>query len=161
MPAGPPERGEQQHTGSGNWLGSFNEWLLVGVIALMLAGVALSFTVYAIPVGHLQIAELQPSIRVARTSDFEPGTSRVVTWGQTVVLVVRTGENSYAALQGTSPLDGCILDWDADAMHVKSPCGDLIYDLYGNVVRGLTTMPLKRYTVFVRENAVYVTGGGA
>lgn len=160
MPEQPQERGEDPHTesGSGPWRAGFNEYLLIGVVVLILAGAALSFTLYALPVPHLQLAELQPSIRVARVNDFPPGSSRVVTWGENAVLVIRTGETSYAALQGTSPLDGCVLDWNNDAMQVRSPCGDLIYDLYGNVVRGLTTIPLKRFTVFLREDAVYVTG---
>ncbi len=158
MLAQPQERGEEQHGESGKWRAGFNEYLLIGVVVLMLTGIALSFTLYALPVPHLQLAELQPSIRVARTTDFPPGSSRIVTWGETVVLVVRTGESSYAALQGVSPLDGCILEWDNDSMLVRSPCGDLLYDLYGNVVRGLTTVPLKRFTVFVRQNVVYVTG---
>jgi len=38
-----------------------------------------------------------------------------------------------------------------------SPCSYLVYDLHGNVVRGLTTVPLRRYGVFVREGIVYVT----
>ena len=37
-----------------------------------------------------------------------------------------------------------------------SPCSYLVYDLHGNVVRGLTTVPLQRYGVFERQGAVYV-----
>jgi hypothetical protein len=33
-----------------------------------------------------------------------------------------------------------------------------VYDLHGNVVRGLSTVPLQRYEVFVRSGVVYVTG---
>jgi hypothetical protein len=33
----------------------------------------------------------------------------------------------------------------------------VVYDLHGNVVRGLTTVPLLRYDAFVRQGAVYVT----
>ena len=136
----------------------FNELLLIGVAALIFLGTALGFVLYALPVPHMQVAELQPSIRVAPVRAMPPGSSRVVTWGSTVVLVVRTGESSYAALQGTSPVDGCILEWDNASMLVTSPCGDVRYDLHGNVVRGLTTTPLVSYTVFVRQGEVFVTG---
>ena len=152
---------QQQETGqreSGKWQAGFNEYLLIGVAALIVVGSALSFVLYALPVPHLQVAELQPSIRVAPTKAMLAGSSRVVTWGATVVLVVRTGEESYAALQGTSPVDGCILEWDNASMLVRSPCGDVLYDLHGNVVRGLTTTPLEHFTVFVRQGDIYVTG---
>jgi len=136
---------------------AFNEWLLGGVVALMLAGAALSVALYSLPVPHLQLAELQPSIRVARVGDFPTGGSRIANWGDDVILVIRTGEATYTAIEGVSPLDGCILEWDNAAMLVRSPCADVAYDLHGNVVRGLTRIPLKRFTVFVRQDAVHVT----
>ena len=144
--------------GASGWRPGFNEYLLGGLVVLMLVGAALVIGLYLLPGERLQIAELQPAVRVARQADFPVGASRVVTWGERVILVVHSGEQTYAALQGTSPLDGCILRWDLASLRVVSPCSYLVYDLHGNVVRGLTTVPLQRYAVFVREGAVYVTG---
>jgi len=135
----------------------FNEYLLAAVVVLTAALVALGIGLYLLPAEYLQIPELQPVARVAREADFPVGASRVVNWGPRTVFVVRTGDREYAALQGTSPIDGCILEWDRAALRVVSPCSYLIYDLHGNVVRGLTTVPLRRYGVFVREGIVYVT----
>jgi nitrite reductase/ring-hydroxylating ferredoxin subunit len=140
------------------WKRGFNEYLLGGIVVLMLAGVILGFGLYLLPPEHLQLAELQPAIRVARQGDLPIGSSRVVTWGERVILVVRTGEDAFAALQGTAPTDGCILRWDPTSLRVLSPCSYIVYDLHGNVVRGLTTVPLQRYAVFVRDGVVYVTG---
>ena len=141
-----------------DWRPGFNEFLLGGIVVLMLVGAAIALGLYLLPGEQLQIPELQPAVRVARQADFPAGASRVVTWGERVILVVHTGDQTYAALQGTSPLDGCILRWDLASLRVVSPCSYLVYDLHGNVVRGLTTVPLQRYAVFVREGAVYVTG---
>lgn len=135
----------------------FNEYLLAAVVVLTLAMVALGVAVYLLPGEYLQIPELQPAVRVARQSDFPVGASRVLNWGKRIVLVVRAADQEYSALQGTSPIDGCILDWDAASLRVVSPCSYVVYDLHGNVVRGLTTVPLQRYAVFVRQGAVYVT----
>jgi len=135
----------------------FNEYLLAAVVVLTLAMVALGVTVYLLPGEYLQIPELQPAARVARQSDFPVGASRVLNWGTRIVLVVHSGDHEFSALQGTSPIDGCILDWDAASLRVVSPCSYVVYDLHGNVVRGLTTVPLQRYAVFVRQGAVYVT----
>lgn len=135
----------------------FNEYLLAGVIVLTLVTVALGIVFYLLPGDYLQIPELQPTIRVVRESEFPVGASRVVSWGARIVLVVRAGDREYSALQGTSPIDGCILDWDAASLRVVSPCTYVVYDLHGNVVRGLTTVPLQRFAVFVRQGAVFVT----
>ena len=78
-------------------------------------------------------------------------------WGDEIILVMRTGEQSFAALEAVAPNDGCILRWDPTSLRVLSPCSYLVYDLHGNVVRGLTTVPLRRFAVFVRDGIVYVT----
>ena len=148
-PASPP--------GTGGWKPGFNEYLIGGIAVLMLVGILFVIAFYTIPSERLQLAELQPAYRVAREADFPVGTSRVINWGERVILVVRTGEQSYAALQGTAPNDGCILRWDAPSLRVESPCSYLVYDLHGNVVRGLSTVPLLRYAIYVREGNVFVT----
>jgi hypothetical protein len=56
-----------------------------------------------------------------------------------------------------SPVDGCILRWDSAALRIMSPCGHQVYNLRGHAVEGLTTEPLQRYAVFVRNDFVYVT----
>ncbi len=71
--------------------------------------------------------------------------------------MVRSGETQYSALQGASPVEGCLLEWDSESMRVSSPCGHQLYDLRGQAVEGLTTEPLQRYDVFVRDGVVYVT----
>ena len=142
----------------GLFLPRFNELLLGGIVLLMLFGTAMGIALYVLPTAPLQIPELQPAIRVAREAEFPAGASRVVNWGERIILVVRSPDQGYVALQGTSPMDGCILRWDVDALRVVSPCSYVVYDLFGNVVTGLSTAPLQRYSVFVRSGFVYVTG---
>jgi nitrite reductase/ring-hydroxylating ferredoxin subunit len=149
-----PERGQPEARGL---KAGFNEYLLATVILLTLVTVALGIMFYLLPGEYLQIPELQPAARVARQSDFPVGASRVLNWGTRIVLVVHSGDHEFSALQGTSPIDGCILEWDATSLRVVSPCSYVVYDLHGNVVRGLTTVPLQRYAVFLRQGAVYVT----
>lgn len=139
-----------------HWDPGFSEYLLGGIVVLMVVGLILAAVLYLLPPERLQLAELQPAFPVAPESQFPVGASRVVNWGDQVILVVRTGEQAYAGLQGESPSDGCILDWDPTALRVLSPCSYIVYDLQGNVVRGLSTVPLQRYPVFVRDHVVYV-----
>lgn len=138
------------------WEPGFSEYLLGGIVVLMVVAAALAGFLYLLPPERLQLAELQPAYVVAPVAQFPVGASRVVDWGEHVILVVRTGEQAYAGVQGTSPTDGCILNWDPTSLRVLSPCSYIVYDLQGNVVRGLTTVPLQRYPVFVRDGVVYV-----
>ncbi len=146
---------ERQVEGNGSGVG-FNELLLGSVIALLVTGVVLCIALYVLPSGQLEIPQLQPAVRLVREA---VGASRVVRWGERVILVVRRDEQSYFAVQGISSSDGCILQWDEASSRVFSPCSYVVYDVHGNVVKGLTTAPLARYGVFVRDGAVYVTEG--
>jgi nitrite reductase/ring-hydroxylating ferredoxin subunit len=137
---------------------TFNEYLLGGVIGLTVFAIVLTVSLYVWPGRYLEIPEMEAVVRVAEEASFPVGESRVVTLGPDVVLVVRSGAAEYHALRGTSSLEGCILQWDPVSLRVVSPCKFLVYDLHGNVVRGLTTVPLHQYTVFVRQGTVYVTG---
>jgi nitrite reductase/ring-hydroxylating ferredoxin subunit len=136
----------------------FNEYLLGGVVALTIFTVLLGMAMFLLPGTHLQIPDLQPAVRVADEADFPVGSSRLVTWGHQAILVVRPSPDEYDAVQGTSSADGCLLQWDPESTRILSPCKFVIYDLHGNVVRGLTTVPLHRYPVFVRRGTVYVAG---
>lgn len=146
----------ESEAGVAQWEPGFSEYLLGGIVVLMVVALALAGLLYLLPPERLQLAELQPAFVVAPVARFPVGASRVVDWGDQVILVVRTGEGTYAGLQGTSPTNGCILNWDQTSLRVLSPCSYIVYDLQGNVVRGLTTLPLQRYPVFVRDSVVYV-----
>lgn len=135
-----------------------NRILLLGVLGFTAVLVVLAATLYSLPTERLHIPELQPAVRVARVSDFPVGTGRVVNWGDQVILVVRRSEAGFFAVQGSAPTDGCLLNWDSEALRIVSPCDHLIYDVRGNVVTGLSTLPLRRYGVYQRDGVVYVTG---
>ena len=138
------------------WKPGLNEYVLGGIILLSLFFIAMSVLLYLAPGNYIQTPELQPVLRVTTQENFPIGASRVVSWGPRSVLVMHTAATEYTALEGTSPLDGCMLNWDPVALRVVSPCSDVVYDLHGNVVRGLTTVPLRRYAVFLQEGTVFV-----
>lgn len=135
----------------------FGTFLLNSVLIVVFL-IALGIVViYTVPPEHLIIPQHEVAVRVARVEDFTIGSSRMETWGEQAILVVRSGEHDYAALQGASPVEGCLLEWDVESMRVTSPCGHQLYNLRGQAVEGLTTEPLQRYDVFVRDGVVYVT----
>lgn len=138
------------------WTPSFGEYLLGGILVLMAAIALLAVILYLLPPEELQLPELQPALRVAPISALPVGAGRTVRWGDQVILVVRADTDRFAALEGVAPTDGCMLQWSPTALRIESPCSYIVYDLHGNVVRGLTTVPLTRYTTFVRDDVLYV-----
>ena len=136
---------------------SFNRLLLSGVVLIMvvLGGMAALFFVF--PSTTLEIPELQPVIRITREADFPVGGSRIRVWGDRTILVVRPDEGRYFALQGTSPADGCVLRWELTSLSIYSPCRHVVYNLRGDVIAGMSTQPLRRYPVSVRDGVVYVS----
>lgn len=137
----------------------FEELLLIGIGLLIVTGVGLGIVLFVFSTRPLTIPEAQSAVPVVSEEAFSVGTSRVQNWGERVILVVRSDEREYYALEGTSPTDGCILRWDSESQRVVSPCSYLMYDLRGHVVAGLTTQSLRRYSVFVRDGVVYLTRG--
>ena len=135
---------------------TLNGLLLRGVVLLSVVATALAVGLYILPADTLRLPELQPFAQVGRESEFPVGASRVVNWGDAIIVVVRRSETEFAALTGVSP-DGCILEWDAPSLRLVSPCTYMVYDLRGNVVEGLTTTPLRQYPVYVRGGMIFVT----
>ena len=132
-------------------------YLLNSLVAVVfLIGLAVA-ALYTRPPEHLIIPQHEVAARVARVADFPVGSSRLETLGDEPVLVVRMADHEYWALHGVSPVDGCLLRWDSEALRIVSPCGHQLYNLRGHAVEGLTTEPLNRYSVFVRNDIVYVT----
>lgn len=138
---------------------AFEGLLLIGIGLLIVTGWVLGIVLFVFSTEPLTIPEAQPALPVVSEDAFPVGTSRVQNWGERIILVVRRTERDYYALQGTSPTDGCILRWDAESQRVVSPCNYIVYNLSGNVVTGLTTESLQRYSVFVRDGVVYLTRG--
>ncbi|HEX9728848.1 MAG TPA: hypothetical protein VGA37_10120 [Gemmatimonadales bacterium] len=134
-----------------------NRLVFWGLLLVGLTGVGVVVALFLLPPEHLLIPDIQPVVSVAPELEFRVGTSRVVTWGDRVIIVVRRTDDRYAALQGTAPGDGCFLQWDREALHLTSPCTHAVFDLRGNVISGLTTESLRHYAVFVRDGVVYVT----
>jgi nitrite reductase/ring-hydroxylating ferredoxin subunit len=135
----------------------FDRLLLTGVILLIITGLVIAAGLYVRPSETLEMPELQPVVRVALEQDFPPGASRIRSVGALTILVVRRDEDRFYALQGTSPIDGCVLRWDSESSRVFSPCRYEVYDLRGDVVTGLSTQALRRFAVSVREGVVYVS----
>ena len=137
----------------------FWDWCLAGLSVFGVAVGLIIFLLYAFPQEPLVIPEVQASFRVVRLDDFPANTARLERWGQRLILVVRSQSGEVTALEGRSPADGCVLDWNQELGQVRSPCSYQIYNPYGFVVAGLDNRALRRYPVMVRDGVINIGSG--
>ncbi len=137
----------------------FWDWCLAGLSLFGVAMGLLMFLLYALPHEPLVIPEIERSIRVAELEDFPENTGRLEHWGKELILVVRAASGEITAVQGRSPADGCVLQWDPQLARIFSPCSYQIYNPYGFVVAGLDNRALLQYPVFERDSVVNIGSG--
>ena len=112
-----------------------------------------------LPQEPLVIPEVQASVRVGTLEDFQRNTFKRVRWGQRLVLVIRSEAGEVTAVEGRSPADGCVLQWDPKLARIHSPCSYQIYNPYGFVVAGLDNRALRAYPVMERDNVISIGSG--
>jgi nitrite reductase/ring-hydroxylating ferredoxin subunit len=140
-----------------NW--DFWDWCLAGLAVFGGAMAVLIFLLYALPQERLVIPEVQSSMRVVALEDFPENTARLERWGERLVLVLRTATGEVTAVEGRSPADGCVLQWDQRLAQVHSPCSYQLYNPYGFVIAGLDNRALRRYSVLIRDGVVNIGSG--
>ena len=140
-----------------NW--DFWDWCLAGLCAFGVAMGLFIFLLYAFPQEPLVIPEVQASMRVGRLEDFQENSARLEHWGQRLVLVIRSGSGEVTAVEGRSPADGCVLQWDERLARIQSPCSYQMYNPYGFVIAGLDNRALRRYPVLIRDGVINIGSG--
>ena len=117
------------------------------------------FLLYALPQEPLVIPEVQSSLRVGRLESFPENSARLEHWGQRLVLVIRSAPGEITAVEGRSPADGCVLQWNERLARIESPCSYQMYNPYGFVIAGLDNQALRRYPVLIRDGIVNIGSG--
>jgi len=137
-----------------NW--DFWDWCLAGLSTFGIGVGLIVFLAFALPQEPLVIPEVASSFRVVSLEDFPENTARLERWGENLILVIRAASGEVTALEGRSPADGCVLQWDERLARVQSPCSYQIYNPYGFVIAGLDDRALRRYPVLIRDGVVNI-----
>jgi nitrite reductase/ring-hydroxylating ferredoxin subunit len=137
----------------------FWDWTLVGLGAFGVASGLIIFLAYALPHEPLVIPEVQASVRVGEIEDMLPNTASLQRWGSELILVVRGEDGEVTAVEGRSPSDGCLLEWDDRLGRIRSPCSYQLYNSHGFVIAGLSDQSLRRYPVLIREGVINIGSG--
>lgn len=76
------------------------------------------------------------------------------------LLVIHTGNERYYALDARcTHMEDCLLEWSPERHQIVCPCHGCVYDVYGNVVQGPPSIPLRSYAVERRGDSIYVHRG--
>ena len=120
---------------------------LVGGLGLLTAmGAALPVVGFLLPPrGMLSDRNLIPA---GKQSDLAEESARAVeVLGHPVLLVRLDGERFYALSAVCTHMNVCRLEWNKERRQLVCPCHGGAFDVYGNVVQGPPSIPLRTYEV--------------
>ncbi len=105
-----------------------------------------------------KIAEVKiNSLKVGPVSDFKNNSSKIVKFGRTPVILVRTKNGDFNALEATCTHLDCLVQFKEDTQQILCACHNGIYDLHGKNVSGPPPKPLKQYIVNVTNDEIRIT----
>lgn len=72
------------------------------------------------------------------------------------IIVIRTGQSSYAALSKVCTHQGCTVTYNSSANEVSCPCHGSLFSITGAVVQGPAPVALKSYNVTVSGSTLSI-----
>lgn len=121
---------------------------------------AISAIVYPI-ISYLippKIAEVKVnSLKVGPVSEFKNNSSKIVKFGRTPVILIRTQDGDFKALEATCTHLDCLVQYKTDTQQIFCACHNGIYDLHGRNVSGPPPKPLKEYVVSTINDEIRIT----
>ncbi len=72
------------------------------------------------------------------------------------LIIIRTGDNQYAALSKICTHQGCTVEYDSSVNQLPCPCHGSLYSISGEVINGPAPQSLKKYTVIHDGNLLKI-----
>ncbi|MDA3862166.1 MAG: Rieske (2Fe-2S) protein [Melioribacteraceae bacterium] len=121
---------------------------------------ALSAIIYPI-ISYLippKIAEVKVnSLKVGPVAEFKNNSSKIVKFGRTPVILIRTVDGNFKALEATCTHLDCLVQYKNDTQQILCACHNGIYDLQGRNVSGPPPKPLNEYVVSTIDGEIRIT----
>ena len=143
----PASNGEPRRRDVLNWL--LGSWL-AGVVGSILYPIAR----YLVPPDLPEA--VPPSVVAGKAADMAPNTGRIVAFGTTPVIVVRTSTGDLRAFAATCTHLACTVQYRPDLEHIWCACHNGHYDLNGRNIEGPPPQPLDRYDVTVQGQEIVI-----
>ena len=97
------------------------------------------------------------SVNVGPESELASGGSRIVQFGRTPVILIRTDDGELRAFGGTCTHLDCIVQYRDDLKRIWCACHNGNYDLHGRVLSGPPPAPLPAFEVQVVEGEILIS----
>ena len=119
-----------------------NTFLGIGEVLGSLVAIFYPMILFLIPP---KIAEAKvKSVKIGSVSDFQPNSSQIVKFGRKPVIIVRTTEGEFSALEATCTHLDCIVQFKKDTGQILCACHNGIYDIKGRNFSVPPPRPLMR-----------------
>jgi Rieske Fe-S protein len=129
-------------------------WLLGSWLAGVFGSVLYPISRYLVPP---DVAEASPpSVIAGKAAEILPNTGKLVPFGTTPVIVVRTAAGELRAFSGTCTHLSCTVQYRPDLEHIWCACHNGHYDLTGRNIEGPPPRPLDRFDVALKGDDVVI-----
>jgi cytochrome b6-f complex iron-sulfur subunit len=92
-----------------------------------------------------------------KLQDLKPNSGKIVRFGDTPVLLIRTSQTEWRAFSAVCTHLSCIVQYQPERTRIWCACHNGVYNLQGQVVSGPPPKPLRLYDVHVRQDEVVIT----
>ena len=132
----------------------FLDWLLGSWLAGVVGSVIYPISRYLVPP---EIPEAAPqSVVAGKAAEIAANTGKIVAFGTTPVIVVRTSAGELRAFAATCTHLSCTVQYRPDLERIWCACHNGHYDLTGRNVEGPPPRPLDRYDVALKDDDVLI-----
>lgn len=105
-----------------------------------------------------KLAEANVSaVKAGAVAEFAPGSSQIVKFGRTPVLLVRLDTGEFRAFAATCTHLDCTVQYRSDKKDIWCACHNGVYDLLGRNVSGPPPRPLEQFVAKEVEGEIVVS----
>lgn len=97
------------------------------------------------------------ALKVGAAADFAAGSSRIVKFGRTPVLLVRLDSGEFRAFAATCTHLDCTVQYRNDKKDIWCACHNGVYDLLGRNVSGPPPRPLEQFVATEVEGEIVLS----
>jgi len=89
--------------------------------------------------------------------EFKNNSSKIVKFGRTPVILIRSKEGDFKALEATCTHLDCLVQFREETQQILCACHNGIYDLNGRNISGPPPKPLREYVVDITNQEIRIT----
>ena len=97
------------------------------------------------------------SVKAGLNNDFPSNSYKIIKFGRSPVILIKTADNQYKALSATCTHLGCIVQYKSDTKQIWCACHNGIYDLSGRNISGPPPRPLEEFDVKIVKEEIVIT----